>query len=236
MPCAGASATMYLRWRRLMPSWIVVRPLELPGRGNRLNEIPQHNYMRLIEILCDEVAVGSSDRYALFGHSMGALLAYGICHGLRSRNLPLPVELFVSGCAAPAYQDSERYNKIRGEAGLIADLSRQGGTPAEVFDNPELLAMTLDLLQTDYRVCGSFRHMLLPSLPVPIHVFGGRSDEIGAHKLNEWRHESAEKFTLDWFDGGHFFLRQSEAWFLRVLQNHLANSQLEMARGLSAVT
>ena len=120
---------MYLRWRRLMPSWIVVEPIELPGRGNRLDEIPQQNYMRLTEILCEEIAFKSRERYALFGHSMGALLAYGICQVLLARKLPLPATLFVSGCAAPAHQDSERYNKIRGEAGLIADLSRQGGTP-----------------------------------------------------------------------------------------------------------
>ncbi len=141
----------------------------------------------------------------------------------------------MSGCAAPSYQDIERYNKIRGEAGLIADLSRQGGTPEEVFDSPELLAMTLDLLQTDYRVCGSFQYMHLPPLPTPIHVFGGRSDEIGAQKLNAWRLESAQKFTLDWFDGGHFFLRQSETWFLGTLQNRLAESQVGVLRGLSAI-
>ncbi len=70
---------MYLRWRRLMPSWIVVKPIELPGRGNRLNEMPQQNYMRLTEMLCEEIAFESPERYALFGHSMGALLAYGIC-------------------------------------------------------------------------------------------------------------------------------------------------------------
>ncbi|SDH32143.1 thioesterase II family protein [Nitrosomonas sp. Nm132] len=228
LPCAGASATMYLRWRRLLPSWITVQPVELPGRGSRMDELPEENYAVLTERLCDELAATMPEHYAFFGHSMGALLAYGITHGLAARTLPLPAALFVSGCAAPNRQDSERYVRIQGQAALIADLRKQGGTPEEVFDNPELLAMTLDLLRMDYRVCGSFRHVPLSPLPIPIHVFGGHADQIEAEKLNDWRLASTQAFTLDWFDGGHFFLRQSEEAFLLALIKRLAESLIEV--------
>lgn len=234
LPCAGARATMYLRWKRLLPSWITVRPIELPGRGSRVSESPQESYAALTETLCDELASTLPERYVLFGHSMGALLAYGIAQGLYARKLPLPAALLVSGCAAPSRQDSERYHKIQGEAALIADLSKQGGTPEEVFGNPELLAMTLDLLKLDYRVCGSFQYAQLSPLPIPIHGFGGRSDDIDAAKLNDWRLEGAQTFTLDWFDGGHFFLRQSEEWFMFTLKKRLLESQVDVPHGMSA--
>lgn len=220
---------MYLRWRRLFPSWITVQPIELPGRGSRMDEHPQESYAVLTESLCDELLPTLPRQYAFFGHSMGALLAYGLTRGLSARKRPLPATLLVSGCAAPNCQDSERYTQIQGEAALIADLRKQGGTPEEVFDNPELLAMTLDLLAIDYRVCGSFRHTPLSPLPIPIHVFGGRADEIEAEKLNDWHLASTQAFSLNWFDGGHFFLRQSEEAFLSALIHRLTASLIEVS-------
>lgn len=225
-PCAGASATMYLRWRRLLPSWITVEPIELPGRGSRMDEFPAENYAALTQSLCDELAPSLPERYVLFGHSMGALLAYGVAQGLCAQQSSMPIALLVSGCAAPSRQDSQRYINMQSDAALIADLSRQGGTPVEVFENQELLRMTLDLLRVDYRVCGSFEYAQLLPLSIPIHSFGGRADEISAARLNDWRLESTQAFTLDWFDGGHFFLRQSEDWFMYVLKKHLIESRI----------
>jgi surfactin synthase thioesterase subunit len=221
---------MYLRLRRRLPSWITVQPIELPGRGSRTDEPPQESYAALTESLCEELLPVLPRRYAFLGHSMGALLAYGITHSLSARKLPLPAALLVSGCAAPNHHDHERYTKMQGRAALIADLRKQGGTPEEVFNNPELLAMTLDLLAVDYLVCGSFRHVQLPPQPIPIHVFGGRADDIDAVKLNDWQLTSTRAITLDWFDGGHFFLRHSEEAFLLALVKRLTESLIEVPR------
>lgn len=235
LPCAGASATMYLRWKRLLPSWIEVIPVELPGRGGRLSENPHNNYRELVDVLSQEIALTVRGNYALFGHSMGALLAYGIAQQLHCLTTRLPNALLVSGCAAPVRHDSERYFRIRTEAALIADLSNQGGTPKEVFNNPELLAMTLDLLRIDYRVCGSFKHTMQTPIDIPIHCFGGRADTISAENLSHWRQESMQMVTFDWFDGGHFFLRQSEEWFIHALKKRLLESQEGVTCGISAM-
>ena len=231
LPCAGASAVMYLRWRRRLPSWVQVNPVELPGRGGRLHEAARENFDALAADLCDELGKRLPERphrYALFGHSMGALLAYRIAHCLRSRGQSLPVALLVSACVAPSQQDWRRYADKKTDLALIAELRRQDGTPEEVFGNPELLSMTLSLLGADYRSCASFRYQELSPLPLPIHVFGGRADEIQASRLETWQKEGVGNFSLDWFEGGHFFIRQNEDAFLSALASRLAGNAGEL--------
>lgn len=221
LPCAGASATMYLRWRRLLPPWIRLAPVELPGRGGRLGEPFTEDFERLVVQLCDEQAEAMRGHYVLLGHSMGALLAYGIARRQRALSRALPRALFVSASPAPSRCNPDRYAGKDDDAALVAELRRQGGTPEEVFGCTELLRLTLDTLGADYRVCESFRYTAPAPLPMPIHAFGGRQDDIAAERVEAWRHEAGGAFSLDWFDGGHFFIREREREVLAAIVREL---------------
>ena len=306
LPCAGASASVYLRWRRRLPAWIDVLPLELPGRGMRLGEPLVEDFQTLVEQLCAEIAQGrhggrqfsrpfgaqSSEqpsahsiahsnkkgdkqsgqhvgsygrkpggacaehyRWAILGHSLGGLLAYGITARLQSLRaaiptpsipaplipapsipasstpvpstpehtpaLPMPQRLLVAASPAPSRQDADAFPDTHDDAALIADLRKQGGTPREVFDSPELLALTLRTLRADYRVCESFEHGGSAPLAAPIQVLAGRDDDIEAHRIEAWRDEAGDDFALHWFDGGHFFIREQEEPVLAMLERSL---------------
>lgn len=224
LPCAGASATMYLRWRRSLPAWVRVVPVELPGRGSRLGEPFVESFAALVAQLCDEQSAAmqaASGSIMLFGHSMGGLLAWGLAQRLRERGLPAPAALFVSGCPAPSQRDPQRFANRDTDAQLIADLRRQGGTPDEVFASPEMLRITLDALRADYRVCASVPDARHLPLDLPIHAFGGRQDDIEASRLAAWRREARTLFSLTWLDGGHFFIRQSEPQLLAALVHEM---------------
>jgi len=234
LPCAGASATMYLRWRRLLPGWIKLVPVELPGRGARLSEHGVEDFDRMVDLLCAEQAGAMRRPFALFGHSMGALLAYGMAQRLRALGRPLPLALLASGSPAPSCRDPERYAGKGDDAALIADLRKQGGTPDEVFESAELMRITLDVLGADYRVCESFphgRYRGLAPLPMPLHALGGRQDDVAPEGVEAWSVEAAGLFTLDWFEGGHFFIRQQEGPVLAALVQRLAQS---VVAGVSA--
>jgi surfactin synthase thioesterase subunit len=236
LPCAGASATMYLRWRRLLPQWMQIVPVELPGRGSRLGEPAVEDFGQLVALLCEEQRHAMRGRFALLGHSMGALLAFGMARSLSAQGRELPLALVASGSPAPACRDPGRFADKGDDAALIADLRRQGGTPEEVFASPELLRITLDVLGADYRVCESFAHVPAPGLPVPVHVFAGRQDDIAAERMQAWSQEAAAAFTLDWFEGGHFFIKQHEAEVLAVLARRLAGvtrGEVHAARALA---
>jgi len=220
LPCAGASATMYMRWRPLLPRWIEVVPIELPGRGMRMGEAFVEDFDALVARICTEQAAALRGRFMLFGHSMGALLVYGVAQRLRALGLPLPLALLASGSSAPSQRDPGRLPDTHDDAALTADLRKQGGTPEEVFASAELMRITLDTLGADYRVCESFSYDARVSdapLPMPVHVFAGRQDDIDVPRMEAWSSHAGDAFTLDWFDGGHFFIRQREAAFLDAL-------------------
>ncbi|MDA8457074.1 alpha/beta fold hydrolase [Acidovorax sp. GBBC 3334] len=223
LPCAGASATMYLRWRRGLPAGVEVAPAELPGRGARMGEPFAKSYGDLVEQLAEPCLRAADGRpFVLFGHSMGALLAYGVARHLQTYSGVEPAALIVSACAAPLARSAERYAEPLDDGRLLTDLRDQGGTPEAVFAEPELLRITLDVLRADYRVCYSFeRDQEVRPLSCPIHVFAGRNDRIHHSELLAWAHETRGPATTDWFDGGHFYLRDREPAFLSTLEQRL---------------
>lgn len=215
LPYAGASATAYLRWRRLLPADISLVPLEPPGRGARLDEPLLRDFESLANEMADQLRrhrARTASPFAIFGHSMGGLLGWRLCQLLRESGQPLPQRLVVSGCAAPSRRDPQRLAALRGDAALSADLRKHGGTPEAVFADAELLRLTLDVLDADYRVCETFRRSAAASpMPVPLHVFAGHDDPIAPADLHAWGIETSAGHTLDWFAGGHFFLHDSQA-------------------------
>ncbi|KQW56602.1 thioesterase [Variovorax sp. Root411] len=224
LPCAGASATMYLRWRPLLPRWIEIVPVELPGRGMRMGERFVESFDAQVARICAEQADAMQGSFMLFGHSMGALLAYGVARRLRALGRPLPRGLLASGSSAPSQRDPGRLPGTHDDAALTAELRKQGGTPEEVFASAELMRITLDTLGADYRVCKSFTYAVDAPLPMPLHVFAGRQDDIDAQRIDAWSAHAGDAFTLDWFDGGHFFIRQREAAFLDALTRRVGQA------------
>ena len=89
----------------------------------------------------------------------------------------------------------------------------------------------------NFLLCGSFRHDRRPPLPLPIHVFGGKQDSVRAEQLLDWQADTSSVFSLDMFEGHHFFLLQQEAQLLRCLrryaEEHLARWRHQPTRPLT---
>jgi surfactin synthase thioesterase subunit len=218
LPNAGAGAAAYARWRRMAPPGVTVQALELPGRGTRMRE----PLMVSFDALCDELEhdlrqwLSRGGPYALFGHSMGALLAYELAQRLRTHRCP-PRALLVSGSPAPALRDPARFAEPLDDATLAGHLRQLGGTPAELLDNAEMMQLTLPVLRADFRVCASYRHRPRAPLACPVHAFGGRADQAVRDTVAGWKDEAGGAFTLDWYDGGHFFLHDhAQAMLARI--------------------
>ena len=238
LPYSGASAMVYARWRRVLPDWLQVCPLELPGRGMRMDEPLQRDISVLAAQLADQISQDLNGPYALFGHSLGGLLAFELAHVLRERGLPAPLALFPSGTAGPARRDVSEYAIEKSDEQLIARLRELQGTAEEALANPELMQLMLPILRADFLLCGSFNYGEREPLDMPIHVFGGKQDSVSAEQLLDWQADAASGFSLDMFDGHHFFIHQHESAVLRCLRRyadeHLARWRNGAARQVVA--
>src|SRR5690606_15162647 len=178
---------VYSRWRRVLPQWLEVHPLELPGRGMRMNE-PLHTDIRgLARQLAREISLQMADTpdqpYALFGHSLGGLLAYELAHALNELGTPAPLCLFTSATAGPARRDVSEYRVAKTDDQLIERLRSLQGTSEDALTNSDLMALMLPILRADFLLCGSFEYLPRQPLSMPVHVFGGKQDSVRVEEL-----------------------------------------------------
>ncbi|KDN98395.1 thioesterase II family protein [Pseudomonas donghuensis] len=229
LPYSGASAMVYSRWRRKLPAWLNLRPVELPGRGARLGEALLTDMQVLARQLAHEQRLAASQPYALLGHSLGALLAFELAHELQALGCPPPVALFACGTAAPTRRedyDGGNWREPKSDEVLIDELRTLQGTPEEVLANQELMSLTLPVLRADFMLCGRYVYRQRGPLRCPLHVLGGEADKASEAQLLAWREETLGDFSLDIFPGGHFFIHEHEERVLGVLSAALEPHRL----------
>jgi surfactin synthase thioesterase subunit len=225
LPYAGASAAVYSKWKRRLPGWIEVVPVELPGRGRRLSEPLETTFSGLLAHVAQQVKPPAGQEYALFGHSLGALLAFELAHHLERTRAPEPLVVFATGTHAPSRRNEERFARLDTDAELEAELVRLGGTPEHVLQNEELMTLILPILRADFRVAGNYRCTLGRRICAPLHVIGGTRDTTTPETLGAWREHTNGEFDLSWLSGGHFFVQTHESELLGLLEQRLARAR-----------
>ncbi len=204
LPHAGGAAYAYRALAAALPPGLQGCCLDLPGHGRRAGEAPLADMRALAEDLVAALPAADAGPWALFGHSMGALLAHAICHECRQRGYPLPVHLFVSGTAAPGKNRlAARIAHLPSEPFWEA-VAGYGGVPAEIMRVPELRDYFEELLRQDFRAVAGYVPATAP-LPLPITVFYGQ-DDMDWEEATSWRTASEVGVEVHAFGGGHFFL------------------------------
>ncbi|MBT0770086.1 thioesterase [Kineosporia sp. J2-2] len=203
-PPAGAGAGFYRDWAAHLPADCEVWAVRYPGREDRFGEplLPD------LEVMADRVAAVpdllDGTPLWLFGHSMGALLAYEVAR--RTEPSGMLERLVVSGRVGRRHHRAGLLHRLDDEA-FAAEFRTLGGVPDELLDDPEMRAVLLPIMRSDYRAVETYRIAPHPPLRVPVLALAGADDRHAPPGLvGDWAEATRGPFRLGVHPGGHFFL------------------------------
>jgi medium-chain acyl-[acyl-carrier-protein] hydrolase len=220
-PYAGGSAVMYRYWTDLPPE-IEVCPVQLPGRDERFREPAFTRTDALCEALVRALRGYVDMPFAMFGHSMGAIIAYEFACRLQARG-SAPVHLLVSGQRAPHVPLRRTRSYDLPEPAFRDRLRELDGTPEAVLQDAGLMELLLPRLRSDFEMSETYEDVKHAPLVCPITAFGGAQDkEVSSSDLEAWRLTTTSAFDLKMFPGGHFYLDKQGP----MLRRHVAECLL----------
>ena len=228
LPHAGGGSAIFHRWQRLLPGHLAVLPLKLPGRESRFNESAHGNLKTLINALTPGIADVVREPFALFGHSMGGLVAYELAQRLRSEHGITPQILFVSACRSPdRFRQDRALHRLPDEemiASLVRDFNKDGKShPAEL----EMMRTMAETIRADLKLLETYEHPPHPPLDCPIVGIAASEDkQVTAADVNGWQAFTTGRFMMRTMPGSHFFLREQETSVMDLIASKVPASDL----------
>ncbi len=216
LPYAGGSASVFRSWPAALAGRLdaEVLPVELPGHGRRIGEPPGLDVPGLAAQMAERI-----DRpYVVMGHSLGARLGFELCRALRDLGVAAPERLIVSGSPAPRLPRVGLGDSQLPDEEFIDRVTRMGGTPAALFEDPETRELFLPVMRSDFAWGDAYRYREAEPLVCGISAFAGSSDaEAPPEQMAGWEQETSGDFRLHAFEGGHFFLNTQRPALLDAL-------------------
>lgn len=245
-PHAGGSPRAFLDWQDGLGEDAEILAICRPGREHRAAE-PAPTIEEFIDGAARAIAsVTAADGrpFYLFGHSLGALIAFEVCRRLSGFAAPrhvaapqqiaapqhltvpghfaAPRHFVASGCSAPSLLPSRRVQEIARLTGreFAEAMGFFGGLPAEVIADEEVRDLLLPGLIADFRMAVGYRYQPGPRLGVPATLVVGRDDpHVKAAQIDPWDDEFTWPPDRRWVDGGHFYFEPRPVAVLDILRS-----------------
>jgi medium-chain acyl-[acyl-carrier-protein] hydrolase len=187
----------------------------------------------LVPRLVDALLPSMELPFCLFGHSVGALIAFEVTRELRRRGLDQPVQLIVSGRNAPHLGAVYPLYHFA-DARLLDELRRLDPPRPEAWNNADLIELMLPLVRADLTINDTYAQQPEDPVTMPIIAFCGSDDHLAPPKsVQAWQKETTSAFRCHVLPGRHFFLHRSARLFFETLRRELdlATRQLEEKPG-----
>ena len=213
VPYAGGSAQVFHALARSMPERIEVGAIELPGRWSRGREPLLTRVSDASRSLADEISRLSPRPYALFGYSLGGLIAFETARILaRDAKQQRPRALIVAAIEAPTEKSRLPHLHTHSDAEFIRRHVQRypGGIPPAVFGEPDLLEMLLPILKADMQMYETYEYSPGEVLNCPVHAIAGGQDNLcSPSSMAGWKNETTGSFFAETVAGNHFFINDA---------------------------
>ena len=208
-PYAGGSSRIFREWHDWCGPEVELVAVELPGRGFNSRSPVINDMSTMIERILPVIDPLLDRPFALFGHSMGALISFELSRALRASGRKTPLRLFVSGMRAPHLRGGYQIHSLPDKE-FIEALRTLNGTPAELLSDSSLLEMFVPTLRADLHLSETYQFIPGTPLQHPITVFGGINDvTTPSERLREWQRHTRSSCTVRLLEGDHFFINQN---------------------------
>lgn len=205
-PFAGGAASYFFALSQSLGPSVEVFAVQYPGRQDRIGEACLESVPALAAGVAQALSGVADERpLALFGHSMGALVAFETAITLSARGRA-PSALLASASRGPSLPARRDPGSSTDEE-LIADLRALNGTDERILANAALMQLVLPMVRSDYRAVAAYRSAPDARVPCPITVLAGDADPVvDESEALAWGRHTTGDFRLRTFPGGHFFL------------------------------
>lgn len=205
LPFAGGTSFAYRTFTKHVCKHIEILPVELPGHGSLFGRPQLDSMDAMTDYVFAQVEPRLKDgAYAIFGHSMGGMLAYLLARNIRDRLLPPPLHLFISARRPGTVPPPFYWTDLSRDA-FLDRISALGGIPREVLANRELMEIFEPILYNDVKALETHVHDEIAPLLTPLTVFLGEEDDIPVEDALHWCRETIGPVNVEVFPGGHFF-------------------------------
>ncbi|MGE5458202.1 MAG: thioesterase II family protein [Methanococcaceae archaeon] len=206
IPFSGGNAYSYSGFKKFLPGNIELYGLELPGRGKRITEPLLYSIDSMTEYLFRQVENELNGCYAIFGHSLGALLGISLCRYISDKGATLPRMLFSSGQTAPSLLRQDNKHTLPDDQ-FINMLREMEGTPEELLTDKGFLQFFLPVIRADFQSLADYTYTPKATpFDVPITVMLGSEEKIKDEDAAVWQLETDSTVSIHRFKGGHFYI------------------------------
>lgn len=227
-PHAGGSPGFYRGWQDRLPADVEMSAVCYPGRQNRINERPIDRMESLVDHVCQALLALSDRPLALFGHSMGAVVAYEVAVRLAERHRIRPVALLVSAHAAPHLCGDDTRRIPLGDRQLA---EQAADADPMLLRFPELMDLAMIALRADHDLLHAYRPISTPAVAAPITGYLGTDDPRVSHdEMRAWSRVAGAGFELRTFPGDHFYPGKAEAALVTDIAERLGDDSPSPAR------
>ncbi|EHC0798147.1 thioesterase [Salmonella enterica] len=201
---AGGNAEDYLRWQSGLSDDLLMKAVTLPGTGRRYGEA----YPTDINLLTDNIAAAiereGDKTFYLFGHSMGAILAWEVARKLR---MP-PAGLLLSASLSPTEIPSPRIIRMAeiDNETFIQEMLYFNGIDESLVHNPFLNDIVAEKLKRDFQLIARYRYQHSAPVSAPVMVIVGEDDaHVPVDSLMKWQSHTQHFLGTKQVPGDHFY-------------------------------